>query len=103
MRLTGLAVFDNTIHATNAWLKELMDQMRWEDRQRAYHALRTGLHALQNQLTVEGAVALGAQLPMLTRGFYYESWHLGTKPLQGAQQSSIPGSHRGGFSCRGQR
>jgi uncharacterized protein (DUF2267 family) len=80
MSLTGLTVFDNTIHTTNAWLKELMDQLRWEDRQRAYHALRTGLHALRDQLTVEAAVALGAQLPMLIRGFYYESWHLGTRP-----------------------
>jgi uncharacterized protein (DUF2267 family) len=82
MSLTGLAVFDNTIHTTNAWLRELMDQMRWEDRQRAYHALRTGLHALRDQLTVEAVVALGAQLPMLIRGFYYESWHAGTKPAR---------------------
>jgi uncharacterized protein (DUF2267 family) len=80
MRLTGLTVFDNTIHTTNAWRKELMDQVHWEDRQRAYHALRMVLHALRDQLAVEAVVALGAQLPMLIRGFYYESWHLGTRP-----------------------
>jgi uncharacterized protein (DUF2267 family) len=31
-------------------------------------------------LTLEEAVQLGAQLPMLVRGFYYEGWTLKRKP-----------------------
>jgi hypothetical protein len=60
---------------TNSWLKELMELMGWEDRHRAYHALRVVLHALRDHLTIDEVVTLGAQLPMLVRGFYYEGWH----------------------------
>lgn len=38
------------------------------------------LHALRDRLTLEEAVQLGAQLPMLVRGFYYEGWTLKGKP-----------------------
>jgi uncharacterized protein (DUF2267 family) len=31
---------------------------------------------------VDGAAALGAQLPLLVRGFYYEGWHPAGKPLK---------------------
>jgi uncharacterized protein (DUF2267 family) len=36
--------------------------------------------AQRDRLTVEEAVQLGAQLPMLVRGFYYEGWTLKGKP-----------------------
>jgi uncharacterized protein (DUF2267 family) len=66
---------------TQIWLKDLMSQLDWEDRpHKAYLALRTVLHALRDRLTVEEAVQLGAQLPMLVRGFYYEGWTLKGKP-----------------------
>jgi uncharacterized protein (DUF2267 family) len=38
------------------------------------------LHALRDRLTIEEAVQLGAQLPMLVRGLYYEGWTLKGKP-----------------------
>ncbi len=82
MSQTGLTQFDSTLQATNIWLRELMEQMRWEDRHRAYHALRAVLHALRDRLTVDEVVTLGAQLPMLVRGFYYEGWHVADKPLK---------------------
>jgi uncharacterized protein (DUF2267 family) len=82
MSFTGLAPFDSTVHMTNSWLKELMELMGWEDRHRAYHALRVVLHALRDHLTIDEVVTLGAQLPMLVRGFYYEGWHPADKPLK---------------------
>lgn len=74
-------VFDGTIQKTTVWLNDIMNELDWQDRpEKAYHALRTVLHALRDRLTVEEAVQLGAQLPMLVRGFYYEGWTLKGKP-----------------------
>lgn len=78
MSATGLAVFDTTLQKTHEWLDDIMREMQWSDeRQRAYMALRSVLQALRDRLTMEEALDLGAQLPMLVRGFYYEGW----KPL----------------------
>ncbi len=45
MSTTGLAVFDETVQLTNTWLKELMQDLGWEDRQRAYLGLRLTLQS----------------------------------------------------------
>jgi uncharacterized protein (DUF2267 family) len=80
MTKSGLAAFDTTLQTTNAWLHELMEELCWEDRQRAYHALRAVLHELRDRLTVGEVAALGAQLPLLLRGVYYDGWHPADKP-----------------------
>jgi len=71
---TGLDVFDRTVQITNLWLKELMDALGWDDRHQAYQGLRTTLHALRDRLTLAEMAQLGAQLPLLIRGVYYEGW-----------------------------
>ncbi len=81
MSTTGLDVFDSTLQKANVWLRELQEELNWpDDRHRAYLALRSTLHALRDRLTPEEAVHLGAQLPMIIRGVYYDGWRLADSP-----------------------
>lgn len=80
MTMTGTKVFDETVHLTNLWLKELMEDLDWTERDRALRALRVTLHALRDRLEVNAAAHLASQLPMLVRGLYYESWHPAATP-----------------------
>jgi uncharacterized protein (DUF2267 family) len=82
MSQTGLTSFDTTLQVTNGWLKDLMEELGWQDRQKAYHALREVLHALRDRLPIDTVASLGAQLPLLVRGVYYEGWHPAGKPLK---------------------
>ena len=90
MSTTGLEIFDTTLQKTHVWLNEVMQELGWEDeRPRAYQALRTVLHALRDRLTVEEALHLGAQLPMLIRGFYYEGWKPTGKHVKGRHKEEF--------------
>jgi uncharacterized protein (DUF2267 family) len=82
MQSTGVSALDTTIQKTNVWLKEVMDELGSDDRHRAYLALRSVFHSLRDRLTIEEATDLGAQLPMLVRGFYYDAWNPSGKPVK---------------------
>jgi uncharacterized protein (DUF2267 family) len=67
-------IVERTIQKTHIWLKDIAESMGWEDQHLAYLALRAVLQALRDRLPVEITAKLGAQLPILIRGIYYEGW-----------------------------
>ncbi len=79
---TGLDTFDTTVQETNLWLKGVMERLDTADRHQAYSNLRAVLHALRDRIGAESAAHLGAQLPMLLRGLYYEGWDPTNKPTK---------------------
>lgn len=81
MSVTGMKSFDSTVHTTNEWLREIGDELGWDDRHRSYHAFRAVLHALRDRLPVNNVAHLASQLPMLVRGFFYEGWQPAGKPV----------------------
>ena len=89
MSTTGLAVFDKTLQETNLWLKELMVRLGTDDREQAYTVLKATLHAVRDRLGPENAAHLGAQLPILLRGVYYEGMANRWNAEQGTPQGSI--------------
>lgn len=71
MSTRGLEVFDRTFQTTNIWLDEIMEKLG-PDRQIAWKVLSTVLHKLRDMLQPDLAANLGAQLPLLVRGVYYD-------------------------------
>ncbi len=82
MSRTGLEVFDKTLQATNHWLKLMMTELGTDDRRLAFNALRGALHTVRDRIGPENAVHLGAQMPMLLRGAYYEGWQPARTPTR---------------------
>ena len=85
---TGLDTFDKTVQESNLWLKDVMERLNTADRHHAYSTLRAVLHALRDRIGPESAAHLGAQLPMLLRGLFYEGWDPTGKPTKERHERS---------------
>lgn len=79
MSASGLDVFDRTLETTHVWLNEICNDLGG-DKHVAWKVLSTVLHKLRDRLSVNLAAHLGAQLPLLIRGVYYDQFEPGHMP-----------------------
>ncbi len=82
MTWTGLETFDTAVQKADLWLKEIMEELNTDSRRIAYMSLRAVLHTLRDRLLVDEAVDLGAQLPLLIKGIYYDEWNPSSTPVK---------------------
>jgi uncharacterized protein (DUF2267 family) len=81
MSASGLDVFDRTLETTHIWLNEICNDLG-PDKQVAWKVLSTVLHKLRDRLTINLAAHLGAQLPLLIRGVYYDQYEPDRMPSE---------------------
>lgn len=69
--------FATTVQETSRWLQSVESKIAPArvDKDLAWAVLGATLHAVRDRLQPGAAIHLGAQLPMLVRGLYYEHWH----------------------------
>lgn len=90
MSQSVLEVYDASLQKTQLWINDLAGELGWYEKpHKTCLAMRTALHALRDRLPIEEAVDLGAQLPILIRGIYYEGWTLSGKPLKERHKSEF--------------
>lgn len=80
--MSGLESLDHTVQLTHIWINDLDARLEWNNKARSYRLLKAVLHAVRDWLPVNEAANLGAQLPGLLRGAYYEQWHPAGTPAK---------------------
>ena len=81
-QLDDVDVIDTTVQKTYRWIDEISEELGIVGRREAYRDLRAFLQTVRDRLTVDLAADLGAQLPMLVRGIYYEAWDPSRAPVK---------------------
>ena len=93
--MTTISDLNAAVAAADDWIDDLMRRLGWQDRERVYRALLATLHALRDCLARDEAVYIGAQLPTLLRGLYYEGWHPSARPATRNRGAFLERSHDG--------
>lgn len=75
--------FEKQSKETQQWLTEIAEQMDVPKRKDwAYSALKAVLHTIRDRTTLQEVFHLSAQLPVLIRGIFLESYSPTGKPLK---------------------
>jgi uncharacterized protein (DUF2267 family) len=92
-----LDVFERSLQKAGAWLDDLMARLEWDDRHQTYEAFGVVLHTFRDRLPLAQAVSLGAQLPLLLRGLYYQGWDVSSGPQKYRHVQDLLSRIRGGL------
>lgn len=93
--MTTISDLKAAVPAAEDWIDDLMRRLGWQDRARVYLALLATLHALRDCLARDEAIYIGAQLPTLLRGLYYDGWHPSTRPATKSRNAFLERIHDG--------
>ena len=66
--------FDHAVARTRNWIDAIAWRLGGRDSRAGYCALRAVLHLVRDRLPLPQSLALGARLPLLIRGIYYEGF-----------------------------
>jgi uncharacterized protein (DUF2267 family) len=83
-----LEVLDSSYQKTQEWIGSLAAKAHL-DKADAYKALRAVLLTLRDRLPMQEAVHLGAQLPIMLRGLYYEGWKPSQTPVKMSREEFL--------------
>jgi len=93
--MPGIEALNTAVRTTEEWIDDLEHRLGWTDRNRVYLVLLTALHALRDAVARDEAIYIGAQLPPLLRGLYYEGWHPGVRPASRSRAAFLERIHDG--------
>jgi uncharacterized protein (DUF2267 family) len=82
MSLRSVDSIERSVHKTNEWLKDLAAELDDDNREGAWRILKAYLQTLRDELTVDEAAQLAAQLPLVLRGAFYEGFDPGRQPAK---------------------
>jgi uncharacterized protein (DUF2267 family) len=77
MSLTSADTIERSVHKTNEWLKAIGSEPGIGDREDAWRILRAYLELIREQLNLDEAAQLSAQLPLVIRGAFWEGFDPG--------------------------
>ncbi|PYL08705.1 MAG: DUF2267 domain-containing protein [Verrucomicrobia bacterium] len=84
----GLETIESTTQKTHEWIARIAEALHMEKRD-AYKSLRAVLQTVRDPLPLDVTVHFGAQLPMLIRGLYCESWEPSKVPIKMSRQQFL--------------
>jgi uncharacterized protein (DUF2267 family) len=66
------------------WIYAIEEACHWDEdnQKKALAVLRAVLHELRDFLPLEKSAQLGAHLPLVIRGIFFENWHPRPLPIQ---------------------
>jgi uncharacterized protein (DUF2267 family) len=81
MSAQGLDVFDRTLQTTHLWLNDISEQLI-PDRQLSWKVLGVVIRGIRDMLPTDLSAHLGAELPLLVRGAYYDQFRPAAQPVR---------------------
>ena len=72
--MAELDTIEKTVQLTHMWVNDVARELNTDNKRKAFQGLRAMLHVLRDRIPLGEAANLGAQLPILLAGFYYEGW-----------------------------